>query len=283
MNPTRELLAARGIRRSKRLGQSFLEDTNMIRRIAALIGDVATDSIVEIGAGLGVLTAEIASLTRKRLFAIEIDQRLVSILKERFSGLDRVVVVSQDILSCDLCSFSGGGKITVVGNIPYHISSPILFHLLEYRHVIESMVLMFQKEFAARITASPGTKEYGIPTVFVSRYADIEDKLLVPRQCFYPRPKVDSMVLRIVMKGKQPGPDDAFFAKVVRASFSRRRKTLWNNLRSAGLEEQILEQILARRGWGRQRRAETLSSEEFANLAADLYALENTEKIIDSR
>jgi len=259
------MIAQYEIHPRKRLGQSFLEDRNIIRRIVALAEPAGDETVVEIGAGLGSMTEELAK-SAGRLIAIEVDQRLVGVLRERFAGQDRVEVLQTDVLKYDFSSACPGGRIKVVGNIPYHISSPILFRLLDFRRSISSMLLMFQKELADRITAPPGTKDYGIPSVLVARYTRATYELTVPPTCFYPVPDVVSSVLRIVVRQEPNLPDEALFAKIVRAAFAQRRKTLWNNLRHIGIPEEMVGRMFAGSGIDRTRRAETLSVEEFSLL-----------------
>ena len=261
----RKMLAQHDIHPRKRLGQSFLEDLNVIRRIVALAEPAEGETIVEIGAGLGFMTEELAKRAG-RVIAIEVDPRLVSILRERFTGQDRVEVVQMDVLKYDFSSACPEGRIKVVGNIPYHISSPILFRLLDFRRSISSMILMFQKELADRIAAPPGTKEYGIPSVIVAKYTKAVCEMTVPPTCFYPVPDVVSSVLRIIVRQETNLPDEALFAIIVRAAFARRRKTLWNNLRRIGLPEEIADRVFVRSGIDRTRRAESLSVEEFSLL-----------------
>ena len=265
MTSVRKLLARYGVRPRKRLGQSFLEDSNIIRRIVALAEPAGDETVVEIGAGLGSMTEELAK-SAGRLIAIEVDQRLVGVLRERFAGQDRVEVLQMDVLKYDFSSACPGGRIKVVGNIPYHISSPILFRLLNFRRSISLMILMFQKELADRIAAPPGTKDYGIPSVLVARYTKAICELTVPPTCFYPVPDVVSSVLRITVRQEANLPDEALFAEIVRASFARRRKTLWNNLRHIGIPEEMVGRMFAGSGIDRTRRAETLSVEEFSLL-----------------
>jgi len=261
----RKMLAQHDIHPRKRLGQSFLEDLNVIRRIVALAEPAEGETIVEIGAGLGFMTEELAKRAG-RVIAIEVDPRLVSILRERFTGQHRVEVVQMDVLKYDFSSACPEGRIKVVGNIPYHISSPILFRLLDFRRSISSMILMFQKELADRIAAPPGTKEYGIPSVIVAKYTKAVCEMTVPPTCFYPVPDVVSSVLRIIVRQETNLPDEALFANIVRAAFARRRKTLWNNLRRIGLPEEIADRVFVRSGIDRTRRAESLSVEEFSLL-----------------
>jgi 16S rRNA (adenine1518-N6/adenine1519-N6)-dimethyltransferase len=276
-----KMLARYDIHPRKRLGQSFLEDLNIIRRIVALAEPAGDETIVEIGAGLGFMTEELAKRAG-RVIAIEVDPRLAAILRERFTGQDRVEVVQMDVLKYDFSSACPGGRIKVVGNIPYHISSPILFRLLDFRRSISSMILMFQKELADRITAPPGTKDYGIPSVMVARYTMATCELTVPPTCFYPVPDVVSSVLRITIRQDANLHDEALFAKIVRAAFAQRRKTLWNNLRHIGLPEEMVGMVFDRSGIDRTRRAETLSVEEFS-LLTTAWILSDADKILDKR
>ena len=279
MTSVRKLLARYAIHPRKRLGQSFLEDRNIIRRIVALAEPAGDETVVEIGAGLGFMTEELAKRAG-RVIAIEIDQRLVGVLRERFAGQDRVEVLQTDVLKYDFSSACPGGQIKVVGNIPYHISSPILFRLLDFRRSISLMILMFQKELADRITAPPGTKDYGIPSVLVARYTRATCELTVPPNCFYPVPDVVSSVLRITVRQEPNLLDEALFVKIVRAAFAQRRKTLWNNLRHIGIPEEMVGRMFAGSGIDRTRRAETLSVEEFS-LLTTAWIETGADKVLD--
>lgn len=279
MGSVRQMLAQYGIHPRKKLGQSFLADMNITRRIAALVEPAEDETIVEIGAGLGFLTEE---LVRKagRVIALEIDPRLIEALKDRFTGNARVEIVGGDVLAYDFSAPAPGRKLMVVGNIPYHISTPILFHLLEYRRSISALVLMFQKELADRLAAPPGTKEYGIPSVMIARNASIHRELAVPARCFYPEPSVDSAVVRIVFADYPESPEEAaLFAWTVRKAFAQRRKTILNNLRAAGFDGETLAKVFRGAGIEGRRRAETLSVGEFKLLAAGLAAAGGAEKI----
>jgi len=279
MTSVRKMIAQYEIHPRKRLGQSFLEDRNIIRGIVALVEPAGDETVVEIGAGLGSMTEELAK-SAGRLIAIEVDQRLVGVLRERFAGQDRVEVLQTDVLKYDFSSACPGGRIKVVGNIPYHISSPILFRLLDFRRSISLMILMFQKELADRITAPPGTKDYGIPSVLVARYTRATCELTVPPTCFYPVPDVVSSVLRITVRQEPNLPDEALFAKIVRAAFAQRRKTLWNNLRHIGIPEEMVDRMFAGSGIDRTRRAETLSVEEFS-LLTTAWIESGADKVLD--
>jgi 16S rRNA (adenine1518-N6/adenine1519-N6)-dimethyltransferase len=283
MNSVRKTLARYDIRPRRRLGQCFLEDMNIVRRISALAEPERDETVVEIGAGLGLLTAELAKKAG-RVIALEIDPRLISVLKNQFDGDDKVEVIQEDVLIYDFSAVCPGKRIKVVGNIPYHISTPILFRLLEFRRAIKSMVLMFQKELADRIIAPPGKKDYGILSVIFARYAMATREITVPPTCFYPVPSVVSSVLRIMICD-DPGTqeEELQFVMTVRASFSRRRKTLWNNLRAAGFEEDVLDSVLVKTGIKGIRRAETLTLGEFNLLAAELAACGGAAKVLDKR
>jgi 16S rRNA (adenine1518-N6/adenine1519-N6)-dimethyltransferase len=279
----RKTLSRYDIRPRKRFGQCFLEDQNMIRRIAALAEVREGETVVEIGAGLGFLTAELARNAGK-VIALEIDPRLVSALRDRFAGNARASIVPGDVLAYDFSSASPEGKVKVVGNIPYHISTPILFRLFEFRRSISTMVLMLQKELADRIMAPPGNKAYGIPSVLIARYASAAREMNVPATCFYPEPGVVSSVLRIAMHEDRVTPEEeALFSRTVRAAFAHRRKTLWNNLRAAGFADATLERAFPNIGIQGTRRAETLTVEEFGLLTQELAATACTGKTLDNR
>jgi 16S rRNA (adenine1518-N6/adenine1519-N6)-dimethyltransferase len=283
MNSVRKILAQHDIRPRKNLGQSFLEDMNVTSRIAALAQVSADETVVEIGAGLGFLTAELEKQAA-RVIALEIDPRLLDVLGERFAGHEKVEIVAGDVLDYDFASVCPGRKIKVVGNIPYNISTPILFHLIRFRTSISLMVLMFQRELAERIMALPGKRDYGIPSVILARYGSTTRELTIPPTCFYPEPSVASTVIRTVMHDvPETGEEERMFMKTVRVSFSKRRKTLWNNLRSAGIPEDLLKRVLTQAGIEGTRRAETLSVEEYARLASELTAGNPDQKVLDKK
>lgn len=277
MTSPRKILRSRGLRPRKKLGQCFLQDRNVLEKIVAM-ADVERDgTVVEIGAGTGALTERLSEVSG-RLLAVEVDPRMADILRERFRDRGNVEIIHRDVLSFDfslLAEEAGGGGITVVGNLPYSLSTPILFHLLEHRKKIRTAVLMFQKELAARLAASPGTKEYGIPSVLVAAFARVTRRLDVPATCFYPVPRVHSRVLRFDFLEDPPFPlgEEEHFAAVVRASFASRRKTIFNNLKGLSLEmsgESDLGTLLLAAGIDPGRRAETLSPAEFGRLSVVL-------------
>jgi len=270
LNRLREALKAYHIHPRKGLGQSFLNDERIIQRIAAAAAPEPDDVIVEIGAGIGLLTEELAK-SAGRVIALEIDPRLLLALRDRFSGHPGVEIWPGDVLDYDFSALGFRGRLKVVGNIPYHISTPILFHLLEHRRAIHSLVLMFQKELAQRIAAPPGGRNYGIPSVLCARYTEVTTLLTVPPDCFYPVPKVFSSVLRFRIRRELDLIEgDDSFPSLVRAAFAQRRKTLRNNLRAFGLPEEALDALFTACGIDGMRRAETLSVAEFERLASGL-------------
>ncbi|MEN6318745.1 MAG: 16S rRNA (adenine(1518)-N(6)/adenine(1519)-N(6))-dimethyltransferase RsmA [Syntrophaceae bacterium] len=281
MTTVRQILKDYGIKPLKRFGQSFLEDKNVIHKILKISEITGENTVVEIGAGVGIMTELIAKRARK-VIALEIDPRMIQILNERLASYHNVDVVQTDVLKYDFSLATSGlttQKLTIIGNIPYNISSQILFRLLGYRNHISSMILMFQKELAERFIAFPGTKEYGIPTVLLSMYAECSREMLIPRNCFYPEPKIMSTVLRLVIR-EIPQVDlqnHEFFVKIVKMAFSKRRKTLLNNLRSLhilGFSEKEVANALWNAGIDGTRRGETLTAVELGRLCNTLYTRE---------
>lgn len=276
MPTVKGLLRKYDIRPKKRLSQSFLIDPNITSKIACLLEPGPDDTVVEIGSGLGVLTGIIAPQVKK-IIALEIDPVLVNILKAEISR-DNVVILHEDFLQFDFRKFFEGNtsesaRVKVIGNVPYNISSAIVFRLLEFRQFISSAVLMFQREVAERIAAGPGSRDYGIVSVIVSMYAVIKREFVVPPGCFYPQPKVDSAVVKVTFRDKPlidlHNPE--LFREVVRASFAQRRKTLLNNLKNTRfMESGQIEKVLNNCGIDGRRRAESLSTEEFGLLSNEM-------------
>ena len=267
-----KILKRHRIRPVKRLGQSFLVDNNITSRIVDASKIDGGDTVVEIGAGLGTMTSMIAERAKK-VVALEIDPKLVNVLNEELKEISNIEIIHTDVLRYDFSlPLGGSGKIKVIGNIPYNISSQILFRLIEFRDHISSVTLMFQKEVADRITAFPGTKEYGILSVIIPMYAVLSTIMTVPSSCFHPKPKVDSTVLKMDIREEPLYPLDNYdiFLKTVKTAFSKRRKTLANNLkdmnvaRSKGVD---VSALLDEAGIDGQRRGETLTVEEFGRLS----------------
>jgi 16S rRNA (adenine1518-N6/adenine1519-N6)-dimethyltransferase len=274
MSSPKETINHYAIKPRKRLGQSFLMEENVIRKIAALAQVTKNDIVVEIGAGIGVLTEDLAQNAAK-LIAVELDDKLVEVLEDKLAKYNNVQIYSGDILKFDFGAIDRNEpqKIKVVGNVPYNISSPLLFHLLSFRKIIDSFVLMLQKEVIQRLVASPCSKDYGVPSVILQMFAAVEKVLDVPAGCFYPRPKVESSVVKgfFLERTLIELADEDFFIRLVRDAFAQRRKMLINNLKKSklleGVSESFLKEALKLAGIDGQRRGETLSVEEFGCLS----------------
>ena len=278
MSSPEEIIRKYAIKPRKRLGQSFLMEQNVIRRIATLVQVTKNDIVVEIGAGIGVLTEDLAQ-TAAKLIAVELDEQLVEVLKDKLLKYNNVQIYSGDILKFDFGAIARDGqqKIKVIGNVPYNISSQVLFHLLSFRKIIDSFVLMLQKEVIQRLVAPPGGKDYGVPSVILQMFASVEKVLDVPAGCFYPRPKVESSVIKgfFLERPLVELANEEFFIRLVRDAFAQRRKMLINNLKKSklleGVSESFLKEALKLAGIDGQRRGETLSVEEFGLLSNILY------------
>lgn len=262
---------------SKKLGQNFLTDYNVIQDIVygAEIGE--EDHVIEIGPGIGVLTVACADHAGL-VTAVEIDKKLIPILQKTVEDYDNVEIINEDILKTDieeLCrqakeKHEDLKKVKIVGNLPYYITTPIIMKLLEGNVPAESITIMMQKEVADRLTASPGKKVYGAITAAVQYYCTIDTIVQVPAECFVPKPKVDSTVLRLNIRKEKPVElkDEKLFFDVIKAGFSQRRKTLLNCLTGfKGMGKEEMSEFLKGIGIEPGRRAETLSLQEFADIA----------------
>ena len=261
-NYTRRILKG-GAKAHKSLGQNFLMDDRVIEAIAAASIKDPAIPIVEIGPGLGVLTRVLAQKAQK-VWAVELDRGKVNLLQRELQGLP-VDILNMDALKLDLKDIWGTGKGVLVGNLPYYITSPLLIHFLEQKDSLASMVVMVQKEVADRLVAKPGGKDYGILSIAAQVSAQGEKLFEVPPQAFWPAPKVTSAVVRFELRSyPEFRVKEKDFFRVVKAAFSQRRKTLGNSLAGGlGLPKQQIGEILAAAGVDEQRRAETLSIEEF--------------------
>jgi len=262
---------------SKSLGQNFITDKSVIERIVEGSDVGKDDLVIEIGPGIGVLTAEAAESAAK-VVAIEIDKKLIPILAETLAEYDNIRVINQDILKTDINeiireereagSFTGGVKI--MGNLPYYITTPIIMGILEKGVEADSITIMMQKEVADRIKAAPGGKIYGAISVAVQYYCEVEQVASVPKEVFVPRPKVDSAVLKLSIRKERPVDliDEKSFFACIKAGFGQRRKTLLNSLTGVnGLPKEDIKEILEAAGVDPARRAETLDINEFAAIA----------------
>lgn len=254
----------------KHLGQNFLYDPSILERIVDSAELSPDDTVVEIGPGPGKLTRLLAE-TVKKVIAIELDSELYERLRAELIGYRNVELVHDDALKY---SYESTGKFKVVANIPYYITTPIIFRLLEARENLLTMTLTIQKEVAERIAAFPGGKDYGVLSIMVQYYARAEMKFIIPKEAFRPAPKVDSAVLhiRLLERPSVYVRDEKMFFRVVKTAFSQRRKTLSNSLKGFGAD---IKELLTSAGIDPVRRPETLSLEEFAGLADSLLEARN--------
>ena len=278
---TQEIMAKHGLTFKKSLGQNFLIDPNILRKIVSQAGLTKDSAAIEIGPGIGALTEHLARDAGKVL-AFEIDQRLLPVLADTLSPYDNVKVIHSDILKADVEraiqeELAGFDDIMVVANLPYYVTTPIILNLLLEKLPIRGMVVMLQKEVAERITAKPGTKAYGSLSIAIQYYTEADYAMTVPKSVFMPQPNVDSAVIRMI---KRPEPivnviDEDFFFSVTRGSFVQRRKTILNNLQSAmpngKAKKDFILQALEEAGIDPTRRGETLSIKEFGLLSDKLY------------
>lgn len=279
---TKEILNKYGFTLKKSLGQNFIMDTNILQSIVHSAEVDADTAVIEVGPGIGALTEQLAKRAGK-VCAFEIDGRLLPLLEETLSAYANVHILHQDILEADLKEtiekhLAGYKRVSVVANLPYYITTPIILKFLESGIQLKHMVMMLQKEVADRIAAKPGTKEYGSLSIAVQYYAQSSIEKIVPRTVFIPQPNVDSAVLKLTIRENPPVQveDEAFFFRVVKASFAQRRKTLLNNLQhnlTGKDKKEELIHILKDIDIEGIRRGETLSIQEFAVLSNALYPL----------
>ena len=269
----REIRDRFGFRFSKSLGQNFLTDKNIIDQILEGSGITGDDLVIEIGPGIGVITREAAQVAHK-VIAIEIDTNLIPILNWTLGDLENVEIVNQDVLKTQLNDLiakeSFPGVVRVVGNLPYYITTPIIMKLLEDQVPAASITVMMQKEVADRLTAKPGTKDFGAISLMVEYFAEAKEIVKVPRTVFVPQPKVDSTVLHLDIRDEKPVKveDEEFLFKVIKAGFGQRRKTLSNALSVLkGYDKATILRCLEEAGIDPVRRGETLSLEEYARLS----------------
>lgn len=258
----------------KKFGQNFLIDGHVIHKILAAAEVTGEDFVLEIGPGIGTMTQYLAEAARE-VVAVEIDKMLIPILQDTLQGYDNVTVMNEDILKVDIRALAeeknGGKPIKVVANLPYYITTPIIMGLFENHVPLCNMTVMVQKEVAGRMQAAPGTKEYGALSLAVQYYADTYIAANVPPNCFIPRPKVGSAVIRLNAWQQPPVSveDERFMFSLIRASFNQRRKTLQNSLVNGGIavtKEQIA-QALEEMNLPVSVRGESLTLEQFARLS----------------
>jgi 16S rRNA (adenine1518-N6/adenine1519-N6)-dimethyltransferase len=271
LQQTRFVLDELGVRPHKQFGQHFLIDATVVDRMIAAARITSDDTILEIGPGLGALSDQLAEVAGQ-LYLVEVDTTLAERLRERFVRDERVQVITGDFLALDVTTAFPSQPVHVVASLPYNVATPILFRLLEHRHQFPAVTVMIQKEVAERLTAEPGTKAYGVPSVLTQLYATMTTVCTVGPRSFFPPPKVESQVIRLEF---QPEPrvavgNEKDFQRVVKAAFGQRRKTLRNALKAAGYQN--LDAVESMTGIDLQRRGETLSVPEFATLTGAISA-----------
>jgi len=267
----------------KKFGQNFLIDSHVLNKIITSSNITKEDVVIEIGPGIGSLTQQLAE-NAKQVIAVEIDKKLIPILEDTLSDYNNITIINEDILKVDIVKLveekNDNKPIKVVANLPYYITTPIIMGLFESNVPVDSITVMVQKEVADRMKAKPGTKDYGALSLAVGYYSEPYIVANVPPNCFMPRPKIGSAVIKLT-KHKQPPVDveDAkLLFKIIRASFNQRRKTLINGLYNnldGMFDKDQLKQAIENIGLKLNVRGETLSLEEFSNLANELYKLIN--------
>lgn len=259
----------------KKFGQNFLIDTRVLEKIIAAADVTKDDFVLEIGPGIGTMTQYLCEHARA-VAAVEIDKNLIPILGDTLGAYDNVEIINQDILKVDIKKLAeeknGGRPIKVVANLPYYITTPIIMGLFESHVPIDSITVMVQKEVADRMQVGPGTKDYGALSLAVQYYAAPKIVAIVPPNCFMPRPKVGSAVIRLTRHKEPPVQveDEKLMFRIIRASFNQRRKTLANGLKNSGeltLSKEVIEESITELGVPVTIRGEALSLAQFAELS----------------
>lgn len=273
-----EIKEKHGFKLSKSLGQNFLTDKGIIDKIVEASDISPDDLVIEIGPGIGVLTAE-AAMRAAKVVSIEIDKALIPILKETLREYDNVEIINNDVLKINLNEIVEQNAavnrqkiagVKIIGNLPYYITTPIIMKILEDGVRADSITIMMQKEVADRIKAKPGSKTYGAISAAVQYYCTVESVASVPKEVFVPQPKVDSAVLRLDIRKEKPVEllDESVFFSCIKSGFGQRRKTLANSMTGVcGLSKEQVLAALDGAGIDPVRRAETLDLTEFAELA----------------
>jgi len=270
----RTLLDARGLAPKKNYGQNFLTDAFVLDKIVNASGVTAESAVIEIGPGLGALTAELAKRAGM-VYAVEIDCGLIPVLSETLAMYNNVRLINEDVLKLDLASLLAEEKaahVCLVANLPYYITTPIVFRVLESRLRLSSMTVMVQKEVGERMRAVPSTKAYGAVTLMIRYYADVELVANVPPNCFFPRPGVDSAVVKLHLldKPRVEVANESYFFTLIHAAFAMRRKTLLNCLSACealAVSKADAAAAIAACGLQESVRGEALDIHDFAKLA----------------
>ena len=276
---TMEIISKYNFNFKKDYGQNFLIDGNVLQRIVECAEVGPEDTVIEIGPGIGSMTQYLCRAA-KHVIAVEIDKTLIPILEETLGEYDNIKIINEDVLKVDLKAiaeeYNDGKPVKVVANLPYYITTPIIMGLFEKDVPIESITVMVQKEVADRMQVGPGTKDYGALSLAVQYYSRPHIVLNVSPECFVPKPKVGSAVIRMDKYEEPPikAKDSRFMFKVIRAAFNQRRKTLVNALKNSSelsLDKESIESAIAQMELSPTVRGEALTLEEFARLADILY------------
>lgn len=256
------------IKMSKKLGQNFLIKRGIVDEIVHAAELTVGEPVLEVGPGIGTLTQGLAQ-SGADVTAIELDRRLLEVLDTTLASYDNVRIIHGDVLKLDVPTIMNHKPFKVVANLPYYITTPIIISLLESKLPIERLVVMVQKEVALRMIAKPGTKDYGALSVAVQYYTEPDIVLDVPPKSFLPAPAVTSSVIRCVLRDKPPVDviDEKLFFRVVKAGFAQRRKTFSNTMKTTGLTRDRIEELLAKANIDGQRRGETFTLQDFADVA----------------
>lgn len=276
MRELNEILRSNAFKFNKSFGQNFITDTNLLCGICADADITDADVVVEIGAGGGTLTRQLAQRA-KRVIAFEVDRNLQPVLSETLDGLENVELQFADVMKTDIAKLNGmcAQPFKVVANLPYYITTPLILRLIEGGANLLSMTVMVQKEVAERLCAQPDTEQYGSVTVAVDAVADCRISRIVGRKMFYPVPNVDSAVVVMKFRKKYDIPDFSLFRKTYRSAFQMRRKTYVNNLISAfGMSRECAETVLKSINVNVNARGETLATEQFCRLAKKISEVE---------
>ena len=278
INVIKSVMADAGISFHKEFGQNFLTNRIIPEDIADNCADTSDRMILEIGPGIGCLTQELA-MRYNKVVAVEIDRGLIPVLSKTLAEYDNITVINEDILKVDLQALieehSEGKPVSVCANLPYYITTPILMHLLESGIKLSTITVMVQNEVAARLSAKPGSSDYGAITAILGYYGSVRKLFKVSAGCFIPAPKVDSAVVRIDLYDKCPYDikDEKLFRNCIKAAFEMRRKTLENALSAklGGFSKEQVAEAIARCGFDAKIRGERLSTEDFATLSNHLF------------
>ena len=266
---TQELVNKYNFKFSKSLGQNFLIDDSVLNDIVSGADVNEEDLVIEIGPGVGSLTAQLLKKAKK-VVSIELDNDLIPILEAELGQYENFSLIHKDALKVDFNEVIGDEKsVKLVANLPYYVTTPIIVNLLKKNYNFKSLTIMIQKEVAERIDAEPNCKEYGSLSLLVQYYCDTKIIRKVPPACFIPRPKVDSIVIRLerLEEKRVKVKDENLMFEIIRHSFNMRRKTLWNATKFLGMNKEVLEKAYEEAGIDPKRRGETLSLEEFAALS----------------